>query len=65
MDGYRMTYISGGKAVIMDFDGINARTLSAASAAYVPFFNPNYNYLYTLSPQNALTMTPLMTPDDL
>jgi hypothetical protein len=65
MDGYRMTYVSGGKAAIMDFDGINAHILSAANAAYVPFFNPNYNYLYTLSPQNALTMTPLMTPDDL
>ncbi len=65
MDGFRMTYISGGKAAIMDFDGINAHTLAAANPSYLPFFNPNYNYLYTLTGQNALSLTPLMTSNDL
>jgi hypothetical protein len=65
MDGFRMTYVSGGKAVIMDFDGTNQQQLSAASPAYLPFFNPNYNYLYTLTAQNTLPNTPMMVTADL
>ena len=65
MDGFRMTYITGGKVAIMDFDGTNAQQLSAANPAYLPFYNPNYNYLYTLTAQNALSNTPLMVPADL
>lgn len=65
MDGFRLSYVSGGNVAIMDFDGINVQTLSAANPAYMPFFNPNYNYLYTLTAGNVLANTPLMIPADL
>jgi len=65
MDGFRMTYVTAGKVAIMDFDGTNSQVLSAANPAYLPMFNPNYNYLFTLTTQNAISNTPLMTPADL
>lgn len=65
MDGFRLTYVSGGKITIMDFDGTNTQQLSAASPAYFPFFSPNYNYVYTITAQNTVSNTPLMIPADL
>lgn len=65
MDGYRLCYISGGKVVVFDFDGTNVRSLSVASPNYLPIFDRNYRYLYTFNPQNALTRTALLTPEDL
>ncbi len=65
MDGFRLGYVSGGKLLIFDFDGTNAQTLVAANAQYVPAFDRDYRYLYTVNSQNALTTTPLLIPADL
>jgi hypothetical protein len=48
MDGNRLMYVSGGKVVVFDYDHRNLQTLQDASAAYVPFFAPNYSYSYAL-----------------
>jgi hypothetical protein len=66
MDGYRLSYVSGGKQVVFDFDGSNMQTLAVASPAYVPVFDPDYRYLYTIDPaRSALVRTALRTPEDL
>lgn len=65
MDGFRMHIVSGGHVVAFDFDGSNARTLSAAQPMLLPAFDRNYRYLYTVTAQNALTYTALLTPEDL
>lgn len=65
MDGFRLSYVSGGKLVVFDYDGTNERTLSAASLSHLPAFDRDYRYLYTITGKNALTSTPLLTPEDL
>jgi len=66
MDGYRLSYVSGGKQIVFDFDGINLQTLAAASPAYGPLFDRDYRYSYTIDPATgALVRTALRTPEDL
>jgi hypothetical protein len=48
MDGAHLTYVSGGKQVVFDYDYQNSQTLEAANAAYVPVFDPNYAMLYSV-----------------
>jgi hypothetical protein len=62
MDGFRLTATSGGKLLVFDFDGANPRTLMAANPAFTPFFDRNYDFVYTFNPANALTSTALTVP---
>lgn len=48
MDGDRMLYVSGSKLVVFDYDNRNVQTLQEASALYLPAFDPNYTYVFTL-----------------
>lgn len=69
MDGDRLTYVSGGKMVIQDYDNANRQTLVAAASDYEPAFTPNYKFVYTLAPpgtggQSSLNQTSLLTPTD-
>jgi hypothetical protein len=69
MDGNRLTYVSGGKLVVFDYDNTNQQTLVGASSAYLPAFAPNYKFLYTFAPpaasgQTLLNQTPLLIPAD-
>ena len=69
MDGSRMTYVSGGKTFIFDYDYTNQQFLSSASSSYLPAFSSNYKFVYTMSPgatapQINLTETSLRTPED-
>ncbi|MDB5181767.1 MAG: hypothetical protein JWP13_530 [Candidatus Saccharibacteria bacterium] len=70
MDGHRITYVSGEKSVIFDYDNINFQTLVATNPAYQPFFDRDYRNLYTLAPpvagtgQSPLTSTPLLIEKD-
>ncbi len=69
MDGHRISYVSGGKVVIFDYDNVNFQTLTAASAAYLPIFDRDYRNLYTLpapaaNGQATFTATPLLTEED-
>jgi len=65
MDGDRLTYVSGGKLEVFDYDYHNRQSLVAADAAYSPFFSGDFSYLYALRPATdttkaALTSTPLV-----
>jgi hypothetical protein len=51
MDGHRLTFTSGAKTVVFDFDKTNQETLVAADPSYLPFFDRNYEVLYTLTPE--------------
>jgi hypothetical protein len=64
VDGYHMTVVTKGRVHIFDYDGANARTLNAASPLYEQLFTPNYRTLYTVTAQNALTATSLLTLQD-
>jgi hypothetical protein len=68
MDGDRLTYISGGKVVIFDYDHNYQQTLVPSSSLDLPFFDSKYKYLYTITPEDnsqvSLTQTSLLTPVD-
>lgn len=69
MDGDRLTYVSGGKLVIFDYDNTNRQMLVSADSHYVPAFTPDYKFFYTLSPNSVpgqldLNKTSLLTPAD-
>lgn len=70
MDGNRLSYISGGKLIIFDYDYTNQHSLIAAASPLLPAYASNYNYVYTIAPsatsgQYELLQTPLLTPPDL
>lgn len=69
MDGHRLTYVSNGKLVVLDFDNTNVQTLMEANPNYLPFFDTDYKYVYSLANNQAgqliLTRTALRTPADL
>jgi hypothetical protein len=48
MDGNRLQYVSGGKLIVFDYDNRNKQTLGAMSPTSLPFFAPNYKYVYGL-----------------
>lgn len=68
MDGDRLTYVSGGKLQIFDYDHTNQHTLPAAASQYLPAFAPDYKYVYDLAPgsggQFDLNQTALVTAAD-
>jgi hypothetical protein len=69
MDGNRLTYVSGGKLIVFDYDDTNQQSLVPASSSYLPAFTPNYKFVYTLAPAPAagqieLTQTSLLIPAD-
>lgn len=65
MDGFRLSYVSGGKVMVFDFDGTNKQTLSGAVPGHLPIFDRDYRYLYTLDAQNALVRTALLAKRDM
>lgn len=70
MDGHRLTAIVNSKLVVWDYDGINKQTLVGAHPGFLPFFDRDYDFLYTLSPsvskgQTAFNKTPMRTEADL
>ena len=69
MDGNRLTYVSGGKTLIFDYDYANPQVLQPASSSYLPAFSPDYKFMYTLrnitpAPQMELMQTSLRAPAD-
>ena len=67
MDGHRLLVNTQSNVHVFDFDGINQRQLVRISPDTVPFFDRDYNRLYTLAPSSSsadkttLTYTPLKT----
>lgn len=76
MDGHRLTFTSKGRTVVFDFDKTNQTTLAPLDPSYRPFFDRDYEVLYSVAPQTskdatgkeatqfALTRTPLRTTED-
>lgn len=67
MDSDRLTYVSGGKLVVFDFNNTNTQKLMAASPSYLSFFSQDYKFVDTLGASTSgvtLTTTPLRTPAD-
>lgn len=64
MDGDRLTYVSGGKLLIFDYDNNYPHLLSDASPSYSAFFSPNYKQVYTVQDNGDLTKTLLTTIAD-
>ncbi len=55
MDGDRLTYVSGGKFVVFDYDDANLRVLSPATPNLYSFFSPDYSDLYSIVPATGST----------
>lgn len=69
MDGDRLTYVSGGKLSVFDYDGTNQHSLMGASSSYLPAFTPDYKNVYSMVPgavagQFELAQTSLLAPAD-
>lgn len=66
MDGHRLSLISEGVHNVFDFDGTNKQTLAASYASFQPYFNRDYNAVFTLAPSTGsqqgarLLRTPLL-----
>ena len=76
MDGHRLSYVSGGKLLVFDYDHTNQEALVTADPAYTQFHDKDYKVLYALTTQTTkdaagkdvtqfvLTSTALRTPAD-
>lgn len=68
MDGDRLTYVSGSKLVMFEYDHNYVQQLMPASPSSGAFFTPGYNYVYSLAPGAKstfmLTRTSLYTSAD-
>ncbi|MFA5004087.1 MAG: PEGA domain-containing protein [Candidatus Saccharimonadales bacterium] len=49
MDGHRLSFVSGGKIAVFDYDSLNLQVLQAANPAYKSFFTPDYKFVYSLA----------------
>lgn len=70
MDGHRLTYVSGGKVTVIDYDNLNSQSLVPAKPGFIPVFDRDYKYVYALAPaanpaNSVLTQSSLLTPKDL
>jgi hypothetical protein len=73
MDGDRLTYVSAGSSAktsmiqILDFDQTNQRSFIPGNPSAIPFFAPDYKYLYSFVAAGngaLLTSTSLLIPTD-
>lgn len=73
MDGNRLTYVTGGRLLMFDYDDTNQQIMMPAGSAYLPAFSPNFKFVYTLAPatdptapagQINLNQTSILTPAD-
>ncbi len=73
IDGFRLTYVSGGQLLMFDYDDTNQQSLVAADPAYLPAFAPDFKFVYNMAPNTAasalpgqtnLNQTSLLTPAD-
>lgn len=68
MDGHRIVVNDGSQTIIFDYDGINIQKLVPADKSIPAFFNRDYTFLYSVSPQPSgfdIMQTALRIPQDL
>ncbi len=70
MDGHRYALVSQNKLYVFDFDGTNQQELIGMYGQYLPFYDRDYDFLYTLSPSvanpaaQAIVRTPMRITAD-
>lgn len=70
IDGARLTYVSKGQIVVVDYDGKNRQVLVSGDARYLAYFDSDNKFLYALVPaasekdHELLTSTSLQIPAD-
>jgi hypothetical protein len=60
MDGHRLLLNQDGKVQVVEFDGANQQNLGSILPGFLPFFDRDYERLYTLAPvkdQPSVTLT--------
>lgn len=60
MDGHRLLLNAGDTQYVFDFDGTNMQKLNPALHAYIPFFDRDYNAMFSLAPLNGSTDKPVL-----
>jgi len=60
MDGHRLHVVSGGNMVVFDYDGINKQSIIDLSGTSLPYFDRDYNRLFTLSASKSVTGKPAL-----
>jgi hypothetical protein len=58
MDGHRYMAVSEGQVAVFDFDGTNIQKLTPSDVAFLPFFDRDYDFLYTIGPSVACQTKP-------
>ncbi len=58
MDSQRLTYVSGGKLAVVEYDNANPQILMPASSNYLPFFSRDYQTIYSLAPTPSVAGAP-------
>ena len=65
MDGDRLTYVSGGKLIVFDYDNQNLRVLTKSSPNLLAYFSPDYSNLYSLVPSSSTPAQTILTQTSL
>lgn len=53
MDGDRLTYVSGGKLYVADYDNANPQILMSSDPHYLPAFSPDFKFVYNIAASNS------------
>jgi hypothetical protein len=51
MDGHRLSVVTDGKARVFEFDGTNTQTLVNSRSEFLPYYDRDYKYIFTLIQQ--------------
>jgi len=65
LDGNHLSVVSGNKAVVFDFDGINKQTLVTANPNFRLMFSPDFKWLYAFGPSITVPGRAAITRTDL
>lgn len=67
MDGHRIVMTSNGMMTVFDYDGSNKQVLLGTQAKFLPFFDRDYEYLYSFGGAEGMTLqkTPMRLEKDL
>ncbi len=71
MDGHHLTYVSGGKFIMFDYDHQNRQELVDSLPTFTPLFDSTYRYLYSYTAvkndasKMVFSQTALRLPQDL
>lgn len=61
MDGHRLTLAGDDKVLrVYDFDGTNVQSLQPVELGFMPFFNRDYNAMYSISPSASVNGKPAL-----